>query len=155
VSGWLIAKFVAIALLCWLCYHFGAQSVQVKDLKVEVKQQASDATQTTAEIKTVQGEAKTYADAVAKASSEPDLAPAVVCMRRYTLVQSAPGPAGAGDHGGGGLPAGAARAVPAAAEAAPVTDIGKPALEIGARANAQVAALKDYIGRVCLAPPPK
>lgn len=133
-------------------FYFGRQSIEVHDLKTEVKRDASNAKQTADEITTTHEEAKTYADAVAKASAAPDPAPAVMCVRRYTIVQSSA--TGGVDHGGGGLPAGNPGPLPAATESASA-DIGKPATEIGARANAQVAALKHYIEHVCLAPAPK
>lgn len=111
-----------------------------------IANQAHEITRTTNDTKITSDEGKTYAAAVAKAIAEPDPAPAVVCVRRYTLPVGPAAPARFEDHGGGGLPGGNYQPVH------PITDIGGPAAAIGARANAQVAALKDYITRVCLSP---
>jgi hypothetical protein len=113
--------------------------------KVTIANQQQEIKRTTDDTKITSEEGKTYAAAVAKALSEPDPAPAVVCVRRYTLQVAAPAAARLAHDGGGGLPQGTPRPLE------PTTDIGNPAVLIGARANAQVAALKDYITRVCLA----
>lgn len=159
--SWALAAkiFIPLALLTawsfWI-YHEGAQSVKVADLKTEVKQDAMATKVTQQDIDLTHQEAKTYADAVAAANSAPDPAPVVICVRKYPIVQSTnSGATGGGGDGGGGLPPGAAQPVRAAAEPIPVTDIGGPAVAIGARANAQVAALKAYIQNVCLVSAPK
>ena len=104
---------------------------------------------TTADSQIVSNEGENYAKAVAAAIAAPDPAPAVVCVRRYTLPVGPAAAARSGTDGTARLPAGADRPVQPAAAGA--TDIGAPAALLGARANAQVAGLQDYILRVCLA----
>lgn len=118
--------------------------------KATIATQAQEIQRTTDDTKITSDEGKTYAAAVAKAIAEPDPAPAVVCVRRYTVQVAAAGTAGPRAHDAGGLPAGDYR--PVQPPAAGGTDIGKPASAIGARATAKVAGLQDYITRVCLAP---
>lgn len=114
--------------------------------KVVIADQAHEITRTTNDTKITSDEGKTYAAAVAQAIAQPDPAPAVVCVRRYALPLGTATAARRPNDGAGGLPGGDYRPLH------PVTDIGGPAAAVGARANAQVAALKDYIARVCLAP---
>jgi hypothetical protein len=131
-------------------YHQGRLSLEVLDQKALLAQAAQEAKRTRADTEIISEEGQTYAKAVADAISEPDPAPAVVCVRKYVLAPAVAVPstatAGPTAHAGDRLPPGAPGPI------YPVTDISQPATLIGARANAQVAGLRDYITRVCLAP---
>jgi len=129
-------------------YLRGLECEEAED-RAALKQEAENRNREKSQATITTQEATTYAAAVNEAIHEPDPAPAVLCVRKYVIASgSVPktGTTGAGDHGAGGLPPGAPQPLPGP------TDIGGAAVAIGARANAQVAALKDYIARVCLAP---
>jgi hypothetical protein len=129
-------------------FYVGRLGIEVHDDKQVIVNQAQEQKRATTNSAIISEEGKTYANAVAAAVAAPDPAPAVVCVRRYANPVQA-GAAAAPrvePDGGGGLPGGDYQPVH------PITDIGGPASAIGARANAQVAGLHDYITRVCLAP---
>jgi hypothetical protein len=137
---------VLVTLIFGAGFYVGRLGIQVRDDKQVIANQAQEQKRTTTNSSIISGEGKTYANAVAAAVAAPDPAPAVVCVRRYTL-QASPAPAARVEpHESGGLPGGDYRPVQ------PVTNISRPAVVIGARATAKVAALQDYITRVCLAP---
>jgi hypothetical protein len=147
ITAYVIAGLAALIAAFFFGYHLGSLAIEVKDQKAVIEQQSHEQIQAHNDASAISKEAKDYAHAVSQAINEPDPAPAVVCVRKYAAPRAlspaaAPGPV---PDAGGGLPAAAGGSVQ------PVTDIGKPAADIGATANAQVAGLKDYITRVCLA----
>lgn len=147
IATYAIAGLAALIAAFFFGYYQGSLAIEVKDQKAVIAQQSQEQVQAHTDAVNISQEAKTYASAVDKAMHDPDLAPAVVCVRKYALTTAVSHPATTGSvpDAGGGLPAAAGGSVQ------PVTDISKPATVIGATANAQVAGLKDYITRVCLA----
>lgn len=130
-------------------YHQGGLAGKLKDTTAVAKQEAANATRTAVDQSITSQEGKTYAKAIAQAISEPDPAPAVVCVRQYSIQAAAlpqPAPTTGSPDAGRGLPAGAGGSVQ------PITDIGGPVAAIGARAHAKALGLQDYITRVCLTP---
>lgn len=128
-------------------WHFGRQGLELKAANAEVKQNEAQAAKRTTDQSTIAREATTY-----EAATDP-LAPLPAPVVRLCYSPAAPAvpstqPAGSGAH--------ASPAVPAAAPADPVSgpDIGRPVLQVGVDANAQVAGLQDYIERVCQAKAP-
>jgi type II secretory pathway pseudopilin PulG len=147
IATYVIAVLAALLAAFFFGYYQGSLAIEVKDQKAVIKQQSQEQVQAHADATAISTEAKDYAHAVSQAINEPNPAPAVVCVRKYTAprqLSSAAAPGSVPDADGG-LPAAAGGSVQ------PVTDISKPATVIGATANAQVAGLKDYITRVCLA----
>jgi len=143
-----VALLVAVLACFGAGYYLRGLQCKVGDETAVIKQVAQNQKTLSTDQTITSEESKTYANAVAQAISAPDPAPAVVCVRQYAaprpLSQAAATPAAA--DAGDRLPTGAPGPLPGP------TDIGGPATASGARANAQVAGLKDYITRVCLAP---
>lgn len=126
-------------------HHYGALAPELAQAKTEVKQEAAQDTKRAKDETTVAQEAKTY-----EAATDPALAPVtapVVRLCKYTIVSS-PNPAGSGADAK--LPVRAPDPQPSV----PGPDIGRPLVQIGHNADAQVAGLQDYIARVCQAKAP-
>jgi hypothetical protein len=125
--------------------HAGAANCVRANVVAEAHQETHNAVVTAVAVQTVTIEKNAYVEAKLVPVST-DIAPAVVCVRKYAAPEAlrAADASGQGDHGGRGLPDGTLDAVPA------TTDISKSAVEVGRNANAQVKQLKDYINNVCL-----
>lgn len=125
-------------------WHFGGQSGKLADTAHVAQQEAGVIKQTASDTAQINDEAKHYADAQLVPVSAP-----AVSLCHYTPA-AVPRAAAAGP-----LPHAAAE-LPAANPPNPVPgpDIGRPLVSIGRDANAQVAALQDYINHVCRVPAP-
>jgi hypothetical protein len=128
-------------------YHFGKLAPQLAAAKTELKQEAAAQVTETKDNAIVAQEAKTY-----EAATDPALDP--VAAPRVSMCYYAPltpmlrsAPAGSGVN--------ASAPVRAADPEPPVPgpDIGRPLVQTGHDANAQVAGLQDYITKVCQAKP--
>lgn len=130
-------------------WHFGGQSGRLADSTAVVKQEAHVITQEVTDTAIINAEAKTYA----AAQIDPIAAP-VVSVCHYTPTAAVPRTATAGPlpHGTADLSAPGARG---ALSAPGPVDIGEPLVRVGHNADAQVAALEDYIEHVCRVPAPK
>jgi hypothetical protein len=121
-------------------WHFGGESGQLAESKAVAKQEAQVITQSATDTSTINTEAKTYA----AAQIDPVAAP-VVSLCYYTPAAALLGaPAtGSGPHAAAQLPA------PGPQPALPGPDVGRPLVQVGHDADAQVAGLQDYIEHVC------
>lgn len=129
-------------------YHFGGLSGRLAAAQTVVKQEVATQRRTTTDQATVAEEAKTYEAAIDPLAPLP--APVVRLCYNSTARAAVPSahPAGSGAAPGPPIPAAAA------APTLPGPDIGRPVLQVGRRADAQVAGLIDYIQRVCRVPVP-
>ena len=123
--------------------HRGAEQCRAADSAAVTKQEAHNAAQAADDVKTINIEAKTYAQTLA--APDPIDSPHV-SLCHYSTSRAVP-------------QAAAARPVPDAAAPSraqdPVntgTDVGPPLVKVGVDVDAQVRGLQDYIAKVCLAP---
>jgi hypothetical protein len=146
------AKWIGAAVLLVLYsgfwYHLGGLGTRERVAVAQVKQEKAQDTKRTIDEATVAKEAKTY-----EAATDPELSPVSapsVRLCHYTPVASVPGAnaPGSGAHASAPVPA------PAPAAALPGPDIGRPVLQVGHDADAQIAGLQDYIEHVCQAHAP-
>jgi hypothetical protein len=121
-------------------WHFGGESGKLAESKAVAKQEAQVITQTATDTSTINTEAKAYA----AAQIDPVAAP-VVSLCHYTPAAAVLGAAaaGSGPHVAPHVPA------PGPPAALPGPDIGRPLVQVGHDADAQVAGLQDYIEHVC------
>jgi hypothetical protein len=129
-------------------YHFGGLAPKLATANTVIKQEAAEQAKDTKDQATVAQEAKTY-----EAATDPALDP--IAAPRVSMCYYAPSPtlpstntSGSGAHASAPVPAAAAP------DPVPGPDIGRPIVQVGHDANAQVAGLQDYIERVCQAKAP-
>lgn len=137
---------VLLVLVFFGGYHFGALAPKLAAAKTELKEEAAAEVKDTKDQATVAQEAKTY-----EAATDPALDPVAaprVSMCYYAPALPSANPAGSGAHASAPIPE------PATQPAVPGPDIGRPIVQIGHDADAQVAGLQDYISHVCQAKAP-
>lgn len=128
-------------------YHFGTLAPKLAAAKTEIKQEAAEQKKDTADRTTVEKEAKTYE--AATDPLQPIAAPTVrVCY--YAPLPTVPSTHAAGSGVNAGPPVRAANPP----DPVPGPDIGRPLVQIGHNADAQLAGLRDYIEHVCQARAP-
>jgi hypothetical protein len=120
--------------------HRGAAACVAADASAITKQEAHNAAQAASDTKEINQEASTYHEALAAPA---DPTPALVCVRKYAAPRPVSETATAGPRADG--PA----QLPKANSGS--FDPGPKLTPIGQEADARVAALQDYITRVCLA----
>lgn len=129
----------------WLCYHQGSLAPQLAEAKKELKVDARADAKRATDSKTVAEEAKTY-----EAATDPlkpvDAPHVSVC---YYAPAAAPVPAARAPGSGTAAPTPLPTATPPTPVSGP--DIGRPSVQVGRDADAQVVGLLDYIERVCQA----
>jgi hypothetical protein len=142
-----IGILLGLALAFGAGYHFGGLAPKLAQAKAQIKQETAAQTKDTKDQATVAQEARTY-----EAATDPLLpvaAPAVrVC--HYTPVASVP----SADPAGSGTDAAAPVRAANPPDPLPGPDIGRPLVQIGHNADAQIAGLQDYIEHVCQARAP-
>ncbi len=123
-------------------YHFGGEAPKLADARTEIKTALHQQQQTGTDETVIAEEAKSYEDA--------QLAPLAAPVARvcyYSNAAAGVHPAAAAGSGAHASPAAlGATAVPPV----PGPDIGPGVMRAAAIATAQVTALQDYIGKVCL-----
>jgi hypothetical protein len=128
-----------IAFIAWSFWerHEGSVSCIDADKVAVATQEAHNAAILVNQQQTIAQEKKAYEDALL----QPVAAPVVrLCIPAGTLPQTIHAAPGA--H--------AAPALPAGGPINPVPDVGRPLMQQGHDADAQVIALQDYIKNVCL-----
>jgi hypothetical protein len=126
-------------------WHFGGESGKLADTRAVATQEAGVIKQSASDAAIINAEAQTYAAAQIDAIAAPAVS---VCHYTPTAAVLRATPAGPQPHGAPDLPA------PGPPAAVPGPDIGRPLVSIGHNADAQVAALQDYIQHVCRVPAP-
>lgn len=142
-------KAGAIVLLAVLLFaggfYVGRMKPALAAAQATVRRDAQNERQETTDAERINAEARR----VEAAPLDPIAAPVVrvqygaptACVPRAT-------PAGPVAHGAAGVPA------PGPVDPLPGPDIGRPLVLVGHEADAQVAALQDYINHVCRVPAP-
>lgn len=143
-----LALILAAVLACFGAgFYVGHLSPALKAAKTVVRQEIAQQKKTIVDQATVAEEAKTY-----EAATDP-LAPVAAPVVRLCYTPAfapvpSPHPARSGTAQSPALPAAAAPAP------LPGPDIGRPVVQLGIQADAQVAGLIDYVQRVCQARAP-
>lgn len=143
--NYLYAALGAIVLLAadfFAGYHFGTLAPKLAAAKTELKQEAAQEVKATKDQAIIAEEAKTYEAATdpLKPIAAPHLS---VCY--YAPLARVPSALPAGS----GVNAGSAVRAPDTPNPVPGPDIGRPLVQIGHNADAQLAGLRDYIEHVC------
>ena len=136
------AKLIGIGVALVLAFlgglYVGHLAPELKDAKAEVKQISQNQTQEATDATRINVEAKTYA------AHELDPIAAPVVRVLYAAGPAVPRAAAAGPQ-----LAPACLSAASTPAAVPGPDIGRPLVQIGHDADAQVEALWDYIDHVC------
>lgn len=124
-------------------YHFGGLAPKLACVQAQVKTEALAQAKRTKDTATVAEEAKTYDAATDPVQPLP--APVV------RVCRAPPAPAAVPNAAASGFRAHEATPLPAAAPRDPLPgpDIGRPVVQAGRDADAQIAGLQDYIAKVC------
>jgi hypothetical protein len=135
---------LGLALAFGAGYHFGGLAPKLAAAKTELKQEAASQAKDAKDEAIIAREAKTY-----EAATDPllPIAAPVVRVCYYTPVSSAKPP-------GSGTDAAAPVRAANPPDPVPGPDIGRPLVQIGHNADAQIAGLQDYIEHVCQASAP-